>query len=204
MEAEIFVRPALTYLRGNEVVKEYMGPAICPSAGIGLAIPLRNKAWISTGVMYDVKGGRDRRVFTLRDANNEPAGTDEVTTENKFQYITVPLRWAFRFGSKIQYEVGAGVYGAFLIKATMLTEGTGYSYKPEFTDSYKRVDVGVSAALKVLVPLNKSLGLTAGVDDNLGVFDLILPDVKHQGSLKHNSLGITIGLKYAFTDRSVN
>jgi len=195
-ELELSLRPALTSLRGNDMVEKHLDAAIYPSLGLGLNRLFANKSLVSIGVLYDMKGGQNTEEYNFRDDRNQPLFTQEVKTKSNFQYITIPIEWGKRFGNRIQYHLGLGVYSAFLLSQELITEYDGDAGSIDLTDSYKKVDVGLSANFCIYVPLKESWSLKAGVNDYLGLFDTMKSDVEHDGSTKHNSLGLVVGLNY--------
>ena len=199
LEFELLLRPALTSLRGNETVKEATDLTLYPSAGVGMSYLFHNKSLLNVAILYDKKGARGNREVSMRDVNNEITGVETVTNVVDYDYITIPIQWGQRFGKKIQYQLAAGFYSAFLLKQEIGI--TGLSYMPDTkedqTDSYKKVDVGVAASFSAYIPMSDRFALKLGIDDNLGVFDTFASGVKHQGTSKHNSIGLAIGLKYA-------
>jgi len=194
LEFELLLRPALTSLRGNDMVEDHFDPAIYPSFGLGVTRLFTNRSLIHVAVLYDMKGGRNEEEFVFRNDANQPIGTQVVKTRSDFQYITIPIQCGKRFGTRVKYQLGLGIYSAFLLKQELTTEYDGYAGSLDMIDSFKDVDIGLSASFSVHVPLKKNWPLKAGLDDYVGVFDAMKADVEHEGSTKHNSLGFVVGL----------
>ena len=203
LEFELFVRPSLTSLRGSELIKDNFDPTIYPSAGVGMTYLFENNYLINVGVMYDKKGGRGKNKAELRDENNEIVDVRTVTPFADFQYVTVPVQWGYRFGKRIQYQIGVGVYGAFLLKQEMGVKDLGYTgdTKEDGTKNYRKLDTGISSSFNVFIPIGKAFAFKVGVDNNLGLLDVRAPEVNGIGKEKHNSIGLSVGLKYSVSMR---
>ncbi|HTE34725.1 MAG TPA: porin family protein [Chryseolinea sp.] len=199
LEFELFLRPSLTSLRGNEMAKEFYDPTIYPSTGAGVTFLFNKTSSLNLGILYDKKGAHGDNETTIRDSQNEIIGHETYTVFSDFDYITVPIQWGHRFGKKIQYQLGVGLYSAFLLKEESGLQGLSYTddTKEDYTDTYKRFDMGISSSFNVYIPINDSFAFKIGVDDNLGLLNTRASHVKGEGTIKHNSIGLAVGLKYA-------
>ena len=195
IEIEVLARPALTSLRGNDVVKKNLDPVIKFSTGLGVNYFLNDKSLLSLGIFYDRKGGRGKDEFFISTGPNPPDGTESVVVTNtvNFDYITIPIQWGQRFGQKIKYQFGIGVYTSLLLKCQVVTEGLT-TERDDNTDTIKKLDVGLSASFNMLIPITKVVSVKAGIDDNYGLINVSDVPVYEDGTIKHNSLGLSAGL----------
>jgi len=194
LQLEVIGGPALTSVRGSETYKSMYKSTINLTAGIGLAYRLTENSYINTKVLYERKGGK--LDFTLRDANNQSTG--DGSTRAAFDYITIPVQWRYETGNKIRFQAGAGIYGAYLLQQSYITRAKNLPEADNTmvaTDYYQRFDFGASVSATTYIPLNESLKLAIGVNDNFG---LINADKKTSTDIKHNSLSLTTGISIGF------
>lgn len=64
------------------------------------------------------------------------------------------------------------------------------------TENTKKIDTGLSIIIGLKVPLSENLFLDLDIRDYLGLINLSKIDIIDNGSIKTNSLGLQIGLKY--------
>src|SRR5688572_30492140 len=158
LEIELIARPALTSLRGNNAVKNNFDPTYYFSTGVGANYFFKNYSIINLAVFYDKKGGRGESTILLRDSQGQVIGEGVITNEANFDYITIPIQWGQRFGEKIKYQFGIGLYTSFLLKQELSSKGLDgqVNTNEDNTEMYKKFDFGFSASLNVYVPFNDS------------------------------------------------
>jgi len=141
-------------------------------------------------------GGRGESHVYLRDEQNQPIGDGIVTTESNFDYVTIPVQWAQRFGKKVKYQFGVGFYASFLIKSELVVSAfPGFvDSKENRTDLSRRLDMGLIASFSISLPIKESISVKLVLDDNLGLLNISDVTVADNGTIKNNSLGLTIGL----------
>ena len=62
------------------------------------------------------------------------------------------------------------------------------------TDLFKSFDFGLTASFKTYIPLTEKINAMIGLDDNLGLINVSAVPVGDGGTIKHNSIGVIIGL----------
>lgn len=198
LEVELTARPALTSLRGNDGVKNNFDPTVNFSTGLGLNYFLKNKSIINFAVLYDNKGGRGESDIILRDEQGQVIGEGTLTNEANFDYITIPIQWGQRLGQKIKYQFGIGLYTSIILKSELISKGLDgqVNTNENNTDKFKTLDFGLSASFNVFIPFNDKFSIKVGLDDNLGLINTSDVPVSDNGTIKHNSVGISIGLNY--------
>ena len=198
LEIELIARPALTSLRGNDAAKNNFDPTYYFSTGLGVNYLFKNYSVINFAVLYDQKGGRGESIILLRDSQGQDIGEGIITNEATFDYITIPIQWGQRFGQKLKYQFGIGLYTSFLLKQELTSKGLDgqVDAHEDNTEMYKKVDFGLSASFNVYVPFNDSFSFKVGLDDNLGLINVSDVPVSGDGTIKHNSLGISVGLNF--------
>lgn len=198
LELELLLRPTLTSLRGNQIVKDIYGPTINFSTGVNVQYLLKKNSFVSLCILYEKKGGRDETHIVLNDAQNQPYADGTVLFESNFDYITIPIQCGKKFGDKIQYQFGLGVYTGFLMKQKNVTKGINglFDITEDNTDSYTNIDFGLSGSFSMYIPIQQSIAIKVGLDDYLGLVNTSDVPVVDDGTIKHNSFGLTLGLNF--------
>lgn len=191
---EVMAGPELKSVRGSKPFESIFGQNINLTTGIGIAYELNENSYINTKVLYERKGGRNK--YDLRDANNQNAG--KATYSANFDYIAIPVQYRREFGGKIRFQAGAGMYGGYLAESTIVTRSSNTSIGENSTTvdtkSYKRIDLGLTASINTYIPLNQSLKLVIGINDNIGLINTSDVKLADGGSIKHNSVALTAGI----------
>jgi len=195
-ELELIIRPALTSLRGNEFVKNNLDPKLSLSAGIAFHYALKENSALNFTILYDTKGGSTETYIVYRDQQGQIIDEVNVTINANYHYITIPVQWQKRFGQKITYQFGAGIYTSFLLKQEDMAKGLNGSIDDtqDRTEMSKTIDFGVVASFSSFFPINEQLSLKIGIDNLLGIANVSAVPVSDNGTIKHNSLGLSAGL----------
>jgi hypothetical protein len=196
LELELIVRPALTSLRGNDFIKNNFDSKVNISAGVNLNYVSKNNSILNFAIFYDKKGAGGESYVVLKNEQNQIIGEGVVENESNFDYITIPIQWGKRFGQKVKFQFGVGLYTSFLIKQEQTSKGLDglVNSTENNTDNFKQLDFGLSASFYSYVPINKKLSLKAGLDDIFGLANASDVPIVNNGTLKHNSLGLSVGL----------
>jgi len=195
-ELELIIRPALTSLRGNEAVKNNLDPKISLSTGIAFHYSLKENSALNFAILHDAKGGVAENYIVYRDQQGQIVDEGNVTININYQYITIPVQWQKRFGRKITYQFGAGIYTSFLLKQEDVAKGLNglIDDTQDRSEMFKPLDFGFVASFSSFFPINEKLSLKIGLDDFLGVTNVSAVPVANKGTIKHNSFGLTAGL----------
>lgn len=195
-ELELIIRPALTSLRGNEAVKNNLDPKISLSTGIAFHYSLKENSTLNFAILYDAKGGVSETYIEFRDQQGQIIDEGNVTVNLNYQYITIPIQWQKKFGRKIIYQFGAGIYTSFLLKQEDVAKGLNglIDDTQDRSEMSKPLDFGFVASFTSFFPINEKLSLKIGLDDFLGVTNVSAVPVVNNGTIKHNSFGLTFGL----------
>lgn len=197
LEIELIARPALTSLRGDDMFKENYDLTLNFSTGIGLNYLLTESSILNFSILYDKKGARGESIFIWRENEGQVTGEGIMKNELNFDYLTIPIQWNKRFGQKIKYQFGIGIYTSFILKQTYISKGPEGlpDSNQENTDKFKSLDFGLSASFTVLVPIHDKFSIKTGLDNNLGLINVA--DFPTDGNgIKHNAIGISVGLNY--------
>ncbi len=196
LEIELSGGPTLTSLRGNDDIENNYDHTNNFSTGLGINYLFKGNSIIDIKLLYDKKGAMGESYIVLRDEQNQVIGEGVVTNKSTFDYITMPIQWGQRFGQKVKYQFGVGLYAGFLIKQEQTGEGLNglVNSNEDNTDNFKKFDFGLSASFSVLFPIKESFLIKMGLEDNLGLVNASDVPVKNDGTIKHNSLGLSIGL----------
>lgn len=193
LQLEIIGGPALTSFYGAKGYRSIYKQMINITTGVGLAYSLNEKSYINAKLLYERKGGKNES--DMRDAYNNNIG--EVTFRAAYDYITLPVQYRREIGNKVRFQFGAGIYGAYLVEQSYIQRADGnpqFDYTEVHTDYYKRFDFGISVSANTYIPVNESLKIIIGVNNNLGLLGTNKIELADDGSIKHNSLALTAGV----------
>lgn len=195
-EVELSFRPALTSLRGNAFLDTMHHSVVRLSASLGMNFSLTEKTIMSVRILYDQKGSAGSNTFWGRDYDNNR--TEKITREfrTSYDYISIPVQLRKRFGEKINFQLGLGIYTGYLIKYVSLEEANGLSWRSDDKKSTRPFDFGISAGAYAYIPVQEKVLLMIGLDDHLGLVNVSSVPVLDDGSIKHNSIGASFGLSY--------
>jgi len=198
LEIELSGGPTLTSLRGNDDIENNYDRTNNFSTGLGINYLYKGKSILNIRFLYDRKGAVGESYIVLRDEQNQVIGEGVVINKSTFEYITMPIQWGQRFGKKVKYQFGVGFYTGFLLKQEQTSEGLNglVNSNEDNTDSFKKLDFGLSASFSAFFPVKDLFLIKIGLEDNLGLVNTSDVPVKNDGTIKHNSLGISVGLSF--------
>ena len=196
-ELEFFVRPSLTSLYGNSVVEKNFDLTLHLSAGIATNFLFWKNSLVNVGLIYERKGGHGSSTYMGRDENNAPTKELRLNTVQDYDYLLMPIMYKLRFGEKLKIRVGGGFYAAYLLRCMRIDETELLRVKSESNDGTKFFDLGLSASVDVYLPLSKKLDAVFGLNEYFGLLNVSSVPVMGDQSIKHQSLGTVLGLKYA-------
>ncbi len=182
--------PALSSLRGNDVISDMHMPRLALFAGPTLQYTINPKFSIKTGLAYELKGSMIE--FILYDAIGQALGTQNVFMD--YQYLTIPLLCRYHIGKikSVQGFINAGPYASYLLSAEQRFPGN----ETDLNSSHYDVDMGFVAGAGAVIPLNSKWSLSAEVRNQLGLTNISKMTMVNNGALKHNSLQMLFGLQY--------
>jgi hypothetical protein len=189
---DVLVAPGLTVLRGNSFTEDLLNPRVRLSGGIGVNYRLTQRWLVSAKLLYEDKGGG--RKFDFTEDGMTISGKARIRF--RYKYLTLPITAGYEFGNKVKFRAEAGPYIAFLMKAIFTSDADGQPNQPmvDETDNNKRVDFGLSAGIRALIPLSEQTAFSIGVHDNLGLFNVSAHPIVNNGSIKTNFLALSLGL----------
>jgi hypothetical protein len=187
-------------LRGNDAITGVYNPTINFCGGVGINYLFKINMALNARLLFDKKGAAGNE--NLYSGPDVSSSDGQVRFAFRSSYITLPIQYKYRLGKKIQYEFGLGVYGAYLVSNYLIAKATGsstYSGSRENNlKSLKPYDLGLSSGFGVLIPLQESLALNIGINDNLGLTNTIKNPVKSNWAIRNNSLTMLLGVNYKF------
>ena len=189
-EFELLLVPSLTNIRGNDLLGENNEAAFRFSAGVGYNYLFQNRYFIKGALMYENKGVNGKT--DLRDANNVSVGAIEY--HSHFNYITVPLQYGRRFGTKTNFDVAIGAYAGYLIQDNIEITSRDLDVKQTNTGFYKKFDYGLVGSAAAYFPIRKGLSIKAGLQYSFGLAEIADNERFNDFSVKNNSLGLQLGL----------
>lgn len=198
-ELEVFFMPSRTHLWGN--VNENLHTATNFSTGGTFAF-VRNRAVLRAGLMYEQKGWSNQQKITVVDEFGNVASSVNVKIRGPFYYLTLPVQYGWRFGHAVKFEPAVGVYASYLLKSTVTgKQDDGFSSYVNTTDYYNKIDYGVVASVRALIPIKRKMAVVIGIYDYLGLANVNGPDVPIESAYRHNVFGLSIGLTVKLQER---
>ena len=177
--------PSQTSIRNksNSRLKSTVGYA----AGASFEYMLNKNMGLKSGLLFEQKGAKDDIMMTDIQGNN--IGNLEI--DIKYQYLVLPLLFAYHTGGNPDFYVNLGPYAGFLLSNMVYYEDTDQyeGMKEDFTSETNSVDIGASIGVGANIPISENLKLGVDIRENLGLTNTI-------GDSKTNSLGLLVGLKY--------
>lgn len=161
------------------------------NAGLQYKKELNEKIFLLPELSFTQKG---TRVYY-----DYPIGyTGPMKNTNRLNYIqfTLPAVAALPLSDELEYEIGGGLYAAYLMKATQETfEFDGSSTKDDFTaGEFKKMDAGLH--LTTGFRMGKKLGLHFNYD--LGLMNI--GGINDDPSIKNRNFSINISWLFSKND----
>ena len=185
--------PTVTSLRGNSMTDDY-DARFSISTGLTFEYIIYKNISIKSGLAYERKGSKSS-IFIMDET--EPILENQDIRLN-FDYLTLPILVSVATKGKTTLYVNAGPYFGFLLSQKIKYSAVG-SY-PEMTvdnlDYSRRMDFGLSIGLGLNIHLTKKLLLDLGLRETWGLLNTSKTEVIDDGSIKTNSFGLLLGLKY--------
>ena len=188
VEIELLLRPSITSLRGNQLAENNFDPTFNWTYGLSGNFKINESQFISATLLYEDKSIKGSI------SGQSMQGVETVELESNFKCLTLPIQWGYRLGNKIKYQFGVGLYTSYLIRMESSQKSPTFDSVDDQTDLFKTFDFGITASFKTYIPLTKKINAMIGVDDNLGLINVSAVPVGDGGTIKHNSIGVIIGL----------
>jgi opacity protein-like surface antigen len=187
--------PTTCSLRGNAFVDNH-DSRLGFSTGLSIDYFLTSQFSIKSGLAFERKGSKID-MYMLDGSGNE-MGTQEA--KFNYDYLTLPILASYSTKGKTKFYIDAGPYLSFLLgqKTTYEAVGSIPERTEDGSESTKKIDLGLSVGAGLYIPLGDNLILDLGLRDNLGLINVSSVSIFDDGSIKTNSLGLKIGLKYKF------
>ncbi len=192
--------PSLTFLRGNEILKEFNRPMISLSGGLFFKYHFPKTISIKTGIAFERKGAVAEATFL--DANGNITGNFKLNSN--FDYVTTPILITTSVGKKVKFFVCAGPFFSYLIRHTLINQGI--NIVPTLGNNtflYKPFDFGLTGGLGITIPIKEKFYLSYEIRNNLGLYNISDVPVFNNGTIKINSTNVLIGFAYKFGTREI-
>jgi len=176
----------LTFLHKN-TISSPSNQRLGFTGGLAVQYNLSERIGIKSGINFE------RRITTglieLRDQNGMPEGT--IRRNTYFDYMVIPVMGRMTWENKGKfYYVNAGPHVGYLFR--QIDNFPDYITSNN-TNLYRNFDIGISAGIGAMFPINQNVYLTTEVRSNLGLRDMI-PDPDQ--SIKTNSVNLMAGITY--------
>jgi opacity protein-like surface antigen len=181
--------PAISSVRGNDVLKNKHKSRLGAAAGISLQYKLSDKFSLKSALLYEIKGSKAE--VTYFDNNGNTTGIANNIFD--YQYLSVPLLCRATFGKSIKYFVNAGPY----VSVLLISQQSGPEQDFNTIANYKNYDAGLAAGAGIVYPLKGNLTVSAELRNQVGLVNVSSIPIQNNGSIKHNSAQLLFGIQYA-------
>ncbi len=180
--------------RGYSGIDNSYNQGIKCTAGLFFHYNLNGIISFRTGTYYEQKGASIK--FNAVDNNGIPIGT--FHTNEKFNFLTIPLLVRANFGNSINYFINAGPYFGLILKQTENIEAiSSYpSRENDVTQAAGRNEFGLSLGLGLSYKLLKKIAFSFEARDNFGLSKSGLIPIADFRPVKTNSLNLLLGISY--------
>ncbi|HEY5746895.1 MAG TPA: outer membrane beta-barrel protein [Chryseolinea sp.] len=185
LELEALVGPSLSYVRtGSRGPDQFPGKRLSVNAGLGLNYRLSAFYHVTTGLYYEQKGG-----------GSVSGGT---RTRLNYSYLTLPLQLSHRFGERIKYQLGAGLYVAYRVKERLIIEPVHMpgQYTNLNLNNGNPLDFGFAGFAAMYIPLGSAVSIKLSAQGNWGTVDTHSVYDPYAKYVKHSSLALLAGVNY--------
>lgn len=179
--------PSIIFQRGNAF--SGADASIGFSGGLFFQYNFQKKLSLRTNLNFERKGFRITSL--INDINGNPIG--QGTDHFNFDYLIIPVLLRTTLGKKAIFFVNAGVYGGYLIKATVTYRDFSQT---DFTQGINPFDLGMTAGLGFAVPIKKKYLLSFELRNNTGLYNIDKPSANYSPVLKTNSINLLMGVAF--------
>lgn len=182
--------PNYSFLRGNDNISELTDPLLGFTAGFAFQYHFSDLLSIRTGPSFERKGCS--QTYTVPAYGPGGLNTTEEKLHVNFDYVTLPVLVRASFGDQFRFFVNAGPYVGYLLNQTSV-DHTKKKYVN--TDSYKKLDYGVSGGLGIAIPIGDQFDFNVEIRDNFGLADVNDTPVA-SNVMMHNCTSLLVGFTY--------
>ena len=161
---------------------------------------------LKSGIMYEQKGDMSSQEWT--DSLGRPISGSSIATEDKLNYLIVPVFAKVAFGRRTKFFVDAGPWFGYLLDATYTSSVTHTgsttmnSIRSEISD-FQRADMGLSAGAGLEVPIKNKFVIDLELRYNQGLLNTdnhstnpYYPQAFSLPVLTNESIDLLLGFRY--------
>lgn len=157
-----------------------------------------NNFILGTGLSYIEKGFNNELAYTDYEGNpREPLG--ETITSFNYNYLSIPIKGGFQFGSKWAGFVNLGLVSSFLVHASVHEpgiEGIIDARKTNVTDWVSRFDLGGLGEIGISYELFNSFVISSTLAYQQSITSVTNEGYFSQSKIRHYGTSLSVGLKY--------
>lgn len=173
--------------------------------GLARKYALTDYFQLEVKILYERKGGKqyddEQTMDTVTHTNVIHKGA--IITKHIYNSLTVPITACYYFGHKVRFQLKAGPYFSYALKAVTNTktpfnpvnQPISFQYTNDITDLLIKYDLGYSLSIGMELPLAKENKISIQLISNKGLVNIAKPvNPAYPLDWKTNSLFIMIGL----------
>ena len=147
-----------------------------------------------TELVFERKGSSSDG-YEIKDIDNYSLGF-LYGGDYHYDYLKIPILLNLSIGRNLIFSLNAGTYFSYLVNQNDDYSSVVFSNEQNMYPA-KSLDFGIVTGLGLEIPLNNNVSMLFEGRNNFGLFDIgDIPAFYDHGSIKHNSIVITGGLKY--------
>ena len=194
--------PSLTYLRGNDNIKEYYTPNLGYSGGITFQYNFPKIVSLRSGLSFERKGAQGEiELNPIQQGDPNLPSNNKITLEENFDYLVLPILARVSFVKKVKFLANLGPYFGFLIKQTGIDEYDYYGSTRDQTENFEIFDTGITGGIGVSLTIKDRFILSFEGRHNLGLYNTSKLPVLNDGSIMTNSTNFLFGFAYGLGAR---
>lgn len=187
--------PSIASIRGNTTIATFHEPKLAYTLGVFGQYNFKKISSLKTGVYFEEKGSKAEVPV------QNPFGVlENVSIEESFKYLSVPILVKAGFGKRLRCFVNAGPSIGFLLSAKQTIEA--FNGQPEqtsdVTDFIKRTEFALVGGLGLSYPLFDNFIFSFEIRDNLGLSNISSALSSDNSKIQSNTLNALIGITYQF------
>lgn len=185
--------PTIEWFRGNSM-NDIEDHRFTYSIGLNTEFTISTLLSLKSGISYERKGLKKRYIMP----DEDDLSVSSVNHYFNFDYLVLPVLFSFSKGEIVKVYLDLGPYFGYLLRQETIS-GAIYNTPEQSSNDisiYNRMDFGLSFGTGIAIPINSKISFNAGIKADIGLIDIMKTDVDHDGSVKTNSLGLQVGIKY--------
>mgnify|MGYP000873092943 CR=1 FL=1 len=181
--------PTISFLRGNDLMKETGFPLLDYSAGVNTCYSFTRFFGLQSGLLFENKGNTFKG--TAVDVGSGYLGV--YKGKNRFSYLTLPFMFKLQMGDQLKFYVNAGPYLAYLMQVQYQSEFNNLKVINNDRSNYHYFDWGLSLGCGTSVKVANRYRINLECRNQYGLRNISNGPVYNNGTVMTNALSVLLG-----------